>query len=109
MTTNVKFEEFCTSHRDEHGLCFFTVKKPFSDQYVDSGTRNAWLGWQASLSSLQVTPELVGIYCSAVNEYLGSLTQKQWLLERTDPTGSIHRAAKVGLTAVFAAIKDGKS
>lgn len=57
------------------------------------GRTSSFETWQAALRSLEVTPELVQVYCAAVNEHLGSLTKKQWLLERADPVGSIERAA----------------
>lgn len=96
MTTNAKFEEFCTSHRDEYGLCFFTVKKPDSDHYVDSGTRDAWIGWQAALSSLEVTPELV------------SVAKEAWAESSGNGDDDIDALIYV-LSQVFDAIKEGKA
>ena len=97
MITSAKFEKFCTSHRDEHGLCLFTVKKPDSNEYVDRGTRDALLGWQAALSSLEVTPELTRIACMANLNPLA------------EPSSTEMRHMADALAAVFAAIKEGKA
>jgi hypothetical protein len=101
MTTNAKFEAFCTSHRDEHGLCFFTVKKPDSNQYVDSGTRDALLGWQAALSSLEVTPQLVATFQASIDGHSD--------FEVGDNGYLGNAAVSDALASVFAAIKEGKA
>lgn len=51
-----------------------------------------------------VTDEMVNAYAEAVNAYLGSLTEKDWEIERRDPAAAIRRAARIGLTAALTAL-----
>lgn len=99
---NAKFEKWA----DENGYMLDKANGMSGDSFISADTLNAWNGYKAALQSLEVTPELVGVYCAAVNEHLGNLTKKQWVLEQADPIGSIERAANIGLTAVFNAIKE---
>lgn len=50
---------------------------------------------------VEVSDAMVERYVTAVNEHLGSLTAKDWEIERFDPVASIARVARIGLTAAL--------
>lgn len=52
---------------------------------------------------VEPTKAMVSSYVSAVNEHLGAMTEKDWEIERFDPNASIHRVARIGITAMLAA------
>lgn len=51
-----------------------------------------------------VTDAMVEDYVAAVDANLGSLTAKDWEIERFDPAASVRRVAKIGLAAMLSAL-----
>ena len=49
------------------------------------------------------TDRMVDAYVEAVNTHLGSLTPKDWEIERFNPAESIRRVARVGINALLSA------
>lgn len=68
---------------------------------------NARAALLAALASpTGVDESMVERYVNAVDAHLGSLTTKQWEIERFDHAASVRRVARIGLTAALAA-RDG--
>lgn len=97
-------ERWCSSKEGAGCSCGYTPeKKEYTHSDAPQVEAKRQTGEGFVLVPVEPTDYMVDAYAEAVNAHLGSLTPKDWEIERFNPAESIRRVARIGIRAMIAA------